>query len=217
MTFLSLVLLFSGYIGKALSPLPPHCDQSSCLTHHGITTVVFEFTRESGTDPKVGANCTPLNIIARAFQIARFTGQHGAHLGPVGHRWAHVSPMNLAIRVVLVYHGPENRVIHVAPLIRWGKGVYTGMINVEQFLTFFTINVIFFSMKLVACSTYIWSVQWMLLTWCFYSPGSPQSVWVWRVSVNVCPWLILRALMGKFKSVWCNLYSLNTWRTRSFI
>ena len=25
-------------------------------------------------------------------------GQHGTHLGPVGPRWAHVSPMNLAIR-----------------------------------------------------------------------------------------------------------------------
>ena len=30
-------------------------------------------------------------------------GQHGAHLGPVGQRWAHVGPMNLAIGVVSRY------------------------------------------------------------------------------------------------------------------
>ena len=31
-------------------------------------------------------------------QIAKFMGQHGAQLGPVGPRWAHVGPMSLAIR-----------------------------------------------------------------------------------------------------------------------
>ena len=29
-------------------------------------------------------------------------GQHGAHLGPVGPRWAHVGPINLAIRAVYI-------------------------------------------------------------------------------------------------------------------
>ena len=39
------------------------------------------------------------NTSTKSTQIARFMGQHGAHLGPVGPRWAHVDPMNLAISV----------------------------------------------------------------------------------------------------------------------
>ena len=41
---------------------------------------------------------TRISVTLKRSQIAKFRGQHGAHLGPVGPRWTHVGPMNLAIR-----------------------------------------------------------------------------------------------------------------------
>ena len=38
-----------------------------------------------------------VKVTQRSIQIAGSMGQYGAHLGPIGPRWAHVGPMDLAI------------------------------------------------------------------------------------------------------------------------
>ena len=63
-------------------------------------------------------------------------GQHGAHLGPVGPRWAHVGPKNLAIWVYTPWHGQwYMKNIHSLPKqASCGTSVvYTGSVCCEYF------------------------------------------------------------------------------------
>ena len=48
--------------------------------------------------------------------IAKLMGQHGAHLGPVGPRWALCWPMNFALRVLNAFSMQEQRPDGTKPL-----------------------------------------------------------------------------------------------------
>ena len=66
---------------------------------------------------------------------SKFVGQHGAHLGPLGLRWAPCCPMNLAISVEFQHISPETEIL---PIWRnFVTGFQNGNFRCCHWLTFY--------------------------------------------------------------------------------